>query len=142
MGAEYGASIIRDEDSAYLSQLAIQQCRRSAKQTLINEWQLHLDVQGLDLEKYAAAAVAPLFTEAPREYQSLRRSFLIPRLAPRPLQVIDERLESSIAADHLDLPRKSIVDEDSESTTGASTAVPDDAISMWSDSEDPEARCI
>merc|ERR1719210_2369753 len=58
--AEYGASILRDVTRPRIQQEAIRRCRARAAKALVTAWQPHLVGLGVDLEAYAAAAVAPL----------------------------------------------------------------------------------
>lgn len=137
--AEYGASILRDATRPQIQQEAIQQCRDRAKQMLIATWEAH--VKGVDLEEYAAAAVAPLLPEEPGTYEQLRRSLRTrpkTRLTAEKLQAIDENAESTSTISPLSLSTVMKKSDDNASIAGASTNVPDDAASSLFDFEDPE----
>merc|ERR1712217_578402 len=97
-------------------------------QALVAAWAPH--VQGINLEKYAAAAVAPLLTEDPDDYEQLRRSIRIrePRLTENNLCVIDEREERDGADLRLQRRKYELRSKDCDhvSVADQSTAVPDD----------------
>mmetsp|Transcript_4603 Transcript_4603/g.12942 ORF Transcript_4603/g.12942 Transcript_4603/m.12942 type:complete len:449 (+) Transcript_4603:81-1427(+) len=138
--AEYGASILRDLARPPKQREAVQECRDRARQMLIAAWESH--VTGVDLEGYAAAAVAPLLPEEPSRYEQLRRSSRArppaARLTAERLQAIDEDAEASAAAVSMLPPAPTKKGDDGASVAGASTDVPDDAASSALDVEDPE----
>jgi len=77
--AEYGASIIRDENRPYEQHDAVRRCRARARQMLIAAWRPHLNDVKVDLDAYASAAVAPLLPDDPGSYMKLKRSSTVPR---------------------------------------------------------------
>lgn len=79
--AEYGASIIRDENRPYEQHDAVRRCRARARQMLIAAWRPHLQEVKVDLEAYASAAVAPLLPEDPGSYLKIKRSATVPRIS-------------------------------------------------------------
>eukprot|EP00445_Apocalathium_hangoei_P040484 CAMPEP_0203967676 /NCGR_PEP_ID=MMETSP0359-20131031/96565_1 /ASSEMBLY_ACC=CAM_ASM_000338 /TAXON_ID=268821 /ORGANISM="Scrippsiella Hangoei, Strain SHTV-5" /LENGTH=467 /DNA_ID=CAMNT_0050905593 /DNA_START=64 /DNA_END=1467 /DNA_ORIENTATION=+ len=141
--AEYGASILRDAARPAGVREAVARCRERAKAMLVAAWAPHLAGVEADLQAYADAAVSPLLPEDPAEYECFRRSLrpfrvvATPALTAERLQAIGARtIGGKLAA----LPSKwkkrpPLREEDSMSTI--TTAVPDDAASRWSDSEDP-----
>lgn len=78
LSAEYGASIIRDTNRPIAQQQAIQQCRARAKEMLLEAWRPHIQDDNLNLEAYAAAAVAPLLPETSTAYFKMKRSGAVP----------------------------------------------------------------
>lgn len=134
--AEYGASVLRDSTSTHDQQVAVRECRDLAKKKLIDAWRPHLAGIEVDLERYAVAAITPLFPESPLEYQTLRRSVRIPT------SVQDQNTKSietrKLSLQRGDATKHSLEDDDCESSIGASTTVPDDTISTWSEPDDPE----
>jgi hypothetical protein len=140
--AEYGASILRDADRPKEQREAVLKCRARAKQMLIDAWRPHLSHTKIDLEEYAAAAVAPLLPEDPGKYAKMRRSVRAP--APRQskvqltvarLQAIDEDSQSAkVSAPMGRWVKKRPQREDD--VASATTAAPDDAVSQWSEQDD------
>jgi len=133
--AEYGASILRDAARPPSQQEAVRRCRARAAKALVTAWQTHLVGFGVDLEAYAAAAVAPLLPEEPLEYERLKRHG-IRRARPNAasltadrLQAVDENTGSVLVGARVTLADETCRRKDSEdniSLADASTAVPDD----------------
>jgi len=141
--AEYGASILRDAMRPEAQREAVRRCRARARQMLVAAWGAHLRGAKVDLEAYAAAAVAPLLPEQPGEYERARRAVRgrpAARLTAERLQVIDENAASSMPAQPAAHTGKAAKDEDGLSIAGASTAAPDDTASSCPDFEDPEEQ--
>lgn len=138
--AEYGASILRGAMRPSTQRAAILQCRAHAKQSLIDAWAPHLLDTKLDLQAYAAAAVAPLLPEEPEEYEHIRRSRRVPRAAATrvptpPLGRL--RLQGAAVQPAVGKWKKRPSDRDEDTLSVITTAVPDDTASAWSDSQDP-----
>lgn len=130
--AEYGASILRDIARPPSQQEAVRQCRAHAAKALVTAWQPHLVGFGVDLEAYAAAAVAPLLPEEPLEYERLKRHG-IRRTRPTDanltadrLQAVDENTESAVVGARAVETCQRKICEDNISLADASTVVPDD----------------
>jgi len=133
--AEYGASILRDTARPPSQQDAIRRCRARAAKALVTAWQPHLVGFDVDLEAYAAAAVAPLLPEEPLEYERLKRHGIrharpnVASLTADRLQAVDENTESVLVgtlATFADETCKRKDSEDNVSLADASTVVPDD----------------
>lgn len=78
--AEYGASIIRDENRPLEQHEAVRRCRARARQMLIAAWRPHLRDIKVDLEAYASAAVSPLLPEHVSSYLKIKRAAVAPRM--------------------------------------------------------------
>lgn len=149
--AEYGASIMRDAVRPAKQKDAVLQCRVRAKRTLMDAWAPHLAGWGIDLEAYAAAAVAPLLPEDPSDYVQSRRSLrvqrhvgsLAPRLTAARLQAVNENEQSPelpLKVPHrwTGAARRHRSRDARSACSGVSTAAPDDAASAWSDPSETE----
>jgi len=146
--AEYGASILRDTAQPPSQQETVRHCRARAARALVTAWRPHLVGLGIDLESYAAAAVAPLLSEEPVEYERAKRRRAVRRADPHAassittvgLQVVDEDYAgvpafnawTTLGAETCQHKESS---DDNVSLADASTVVPDDAMSS-SDSMD------
>lgn len=123
--AEYGASILRDDERPTHEIAAVLECRNQAKQMLIAAWQPNLSGLALcRLNSYADAAVMPLLPERSREYTPLKNCMTAAiRAARRASQLTAARLGA--VGDF-----KAILhDSDVASLADASTTVPEDEAS-------------
>lgn len=139
--AEYGASILRDQKRSQAERDNVLRVRTRAAKMLVAAWAPHLKGLKVDLEAYAAAAVAPLLPEEASRYELLRRTSKAPRparLTAEKLLSIDENAEASSSSAAFTPSALKPKADDSMSAAGASTATPDDAVSSFSDLEDPE----
>jgi len=133
--AEYGASILRDEARPPSQQEAVRRCRARAAKALVTAWQPHLVGFGIDLEAYAAAAVAPLLPEDPLDYERLKRHGIrralenAASLTTDRLQAVHENAESVLVGACTTLAEDTCQRKESEdniSLADASTMAPDD----------------
>lgn len=164
--AEYGASIIRDENRPFEQHDAVRRCRARARQMLIAAWQPHLKDVKVDLDAYASAAVSPLLPEDAGSYVKIKRAAAVPRehasagvsrgetrrwvavgarkaepprLTAEKLQAIDEDQETVAGPGRIRYRGKSSKSDTGSqagSTVAASTAMPDDGSSILPDDAD------
>lgn len=154
--AEYGASIMRDASRPDDERRAVRRCRALAKERLVKAWASH--VRGINLGLYAEAAVTPLLPEEVAAYanSSLRpnRALALPipeapmaaagRKAQRWKRGLRLHMKTGPTSDAIGLTRATKDQNGSNDTSDTlsladqSTAMPDDATSVWSDADGPE----
>lgn len=153
LSAEYGASIMRDADRPSAQREAVLQCRALASEMLVKAWRpvLHDGKVQVELQDYAAAAVAPLMPEDPAVYRNFgtgTASALVPTAEPAELRATGDQRRWKMAGPGAAKPQRAakrtwraklppqgicevveeaacvIDDDDCVSLAAASTAVP------------------
>mmetsp|Transcript_8836 Transcript_8836/g.19410 ORF Transcript_8836/g.19410 Transcript_8836/m.19410 type:complete len:449 (-) Transcript_8836:64-1410(-) len=160
--AEYGASILRDRTATAEQRQRVLLCRKKARTELLEAWRSALPSLSLSLlEPYATAAIAPLLTEDIDDYETLRRRGILPAATSIILDVQPSVAASGQgrrwggsrmgeAAGEPSLLQPSVLmagtlpakrrparwrGPSKEDSDDASTAVPDDAATMISESD-------